>query len=88
MEPTQFIDIANNVSSVLLLIIAVWWFNKKLEKADEKNETLNTRVFELEKTFLITLDKNTEAISEMTDMLQELKREIKNINEKQHEQKS
>jgi sugar-specific transcriptional regulator TrmB len=85
MEPTQFIDIANNVSSVLLLIIAVWWFNKKLEKADEKNETLNTRVFELEKTFLITLDKNTEAISEMTDMLQELKREIKNINEKQHE---
>jgi len=33
MEPTQFIDIANNVSSVLLLIIAVWWFNKKLEKA-------------------------------------------------------
>lgn len=80
MEPSQFIDLANNVSSVLLLIIAVWWFNKKLEKADEKNETLNTRVFELEKTFLITLDKNTEAINEMTDMLQELKSEIKSIN--------
>lgn len=82
MESTQFIDIANNVSSILLLIIAVYWFNKKLEKAETKSDELNDKVFELEKMFLTTIEKNTQAFDKMTDMLEYLKYEIKNISEK------
>lgn len=82
MESTQFIDIANNVSSILLLIIAVYWFNKKLEKAEIKSDELNDKVFELEKMFLTTIEKNTQAFDKMTDMLEDLKYEIKNISEK------
>lgn len=81
MESTQFIDIANNVSSILLLIIAVYWFNKKLEKAEIKSDELNDKVFELEKMFLTTIEKNTQAFDKMTDMLEDLKDEIKYSNE-------
>lgn len=81
MESTQFIDIANNVSSILLLIIAVYWFNKKLEKTEIKSDELNDKVFELEKMFLTTIEKNTQAFDKMTDMLEDLKDEIKYSNE-------
>lgn len=88
METQGFIDIANNVSIVLLLIIAVWWFNKQLETvkteakndlklAQEKNERLFERVAEMEKTYITAIDRNTMVMEKMTEAIDELRDEIK-----------
>jgi len=84
MDITTIIDIADNVSGVFFLIIAVWWFNSKLEKADikmqkadDKNAALTQRIFDLEKTYLKTIDRNTDVIEKMTSAIDDLKNEIK-----------
>lgn len=88
METQSFIDIANNISIVLLLILAVWWFNKQLEtvkqeaKQDlihstEKNEKLYERVSEMEKNYITTIERNTTVIERFTEAIEDLKDEIK-----------
>ncbi len=88
METQSFIDIANNISIVLLLIFAVWWFNKQLEtvkqeakqdlkNSTEKNEKLYERVSEMEKNYITTIDRNTTVIERFTEAIEDLKDEIK-----------
>ena len=88
METQSFIDIANNISIVLLLIFAVWWFNKQLEtvkqeakqdlkNSTEKNEKLYERVSEMEKNYLTTIERNTTVIERFTEAIEDLKDEIK-----------
>ena len=88
METQSFIDIANNISIVLLLIFAVWWFNKQLEtvkqdakqdlkNSTEKNETLYERVSEMEKNYITTIERNTTVIERFTEAIEDLKDEIK-----------
>lgn len=88
METQSFIDIANNISIVLLLILAVWWFNKQLEtvkqeakqdlkNSTEKNEKLYERVSEMEKNYITTIDRNTTVIERFTEAIEDLKDEIK-----------
>jgi adenine-specific DNA methylase len=88
METQSFIDIANNISIVLLLIFAVWWFNKQLEtvkqdakqdlkNSTEKNEKLYERVSEMEKNYITTIERNTTVIERFTEAIEDLKDEIK-----------
>jgi len=88
METQSFIDIANNISIVLLLIFAVWWFNKQLEtvkqeakqdlkNSTEKNEKLYERVSEMEKNYITTIERNTTVIERFTEVIEDLKDEIK-----------
>ena len=88
METQSFIDIANNISIVLLLIFAVWWFNKQLEtvkqdakqdlkNSTEKNEKLYERVSEMEKNYMTTIERNTTVIERFTEAIEDLKDEIK-----------
>lgn len=88
METQSFIDIANNISIVLLLILAVWWFNKQLEtvkqeakqdlkNSTEKNEKLYERVSEMEKNYITTIERNTTVIERFTEAIEDLKDEIK-----------
>ena len=88
METQSFIDIANNISIVLLLILAVWWFNKQLEtvkqeakqdlkNSTEKNDKLYERVSEMEKNYITTIDRNTTVIERFTEAIEDLKDEIK-----------
>ena len=88
METQSFIDIANNISIVLLLILAVWWFNKQLEtvkqeakqdlkNSTEKNEKLYERVSEMEKDYITTIERNTTVIERFTEAIEDLKDEIK-----------
>jgi len=88
METQSFIDIANNISIVLLLIFAVWWFNKQLEtvkqeakqdlkNSTEKNEKLYERVSEMEKDYITTIERNTTVIERFTEAIEDLKDEIK-----------
>lgn len=88
METQSFIDIANNISIVLLLIFAVWWFNKQLEtvkqdakqdlkNSTEKNDKLYERVSEMEKNYITTIERNTTVIERFTEAIEDLKDEIK-----------
>lgn len=88
METQSFIDIANNISIVLLLIFAVWWFNKQLEtvkqeakqdlkNSTEKNEKLYERVSEMEKNYITTIERITTVIERFTEAIEDLKDEIK-----------
>jgi adenine-specific DNA methylase len=88
METQSFIDIANNISIVLILIFAVWWFNKQLEtvkqeakqdlkNSTEKNEKLYERVSEMEKNYITTIERNTTVIERFTEAIEDLKDEIK-----------
>lgn len=88
METQSFIDIANNISIVLLLIFAVWWFNKQLEtvkqeakqdlkNSTEKNDKLYERVSEMEKDYITTIERNTTVIERFTEAIEDLKDEIK-----------
>lgn len=69
-NPTQVIweFVRKQAPVVLLLCVAIWWFNNQYEKADEKIETLNTYI---RTEFKATIDQNTRVMEKVKDQLKE-----------------